>query len=243
VASDQAPEPAGFGNCKVCAYRDVGPPATCYGCAKRTMTPVADHCCEICGQAVPVGEVCRNQLCRPHAQRFFSGAWAIAMKTGPLEAAIYALKDGKVGWGIIFARVVLEEARRLADIMDIGHIIPSPAFLAPGVSRRGNDHAGWVIEQAADQDVHGLPWTLDLIVKTGPTPKLKTLNAVDRRAAAPSIYQALHVPDPSRVVGRRVVVYDDVFTDGTTLNMVARRLREAGASDVVGLTLARQPWQ
>ncbi len=31
----------------------------------------------------------------------------------------------------------------------------------------------------------------------------------------------LRVPDPKRVTGRRVLVFDDVFTEGSTLNEVA----------------------
>jgi predicted amidophosphoribosyltransferase len=45
------------------------------------------------------------------------------------------------------------------------------------------------------------------------------------------------------VAGKTIMVYDDVFTGGHTLNAVARRLREAGAVKVVGLALARQPWR
>ena len=36
------------------------------------------------------------------------------------------------------------------------------------------------------------------------------------------------------VRGMRVLVYDDVFTDGLTLNEVARTLRRAGATEVCG---------
>jgi predicted amidophosphoribosyltransferase len=57
------------------------------------------------------------------------------------------------------------------------------------------------------------------------------------------IPKALEVPDQARVDGRRVLVYDDVFTDGLNLNTVARKLREAGAAQVCGVTLARQPWR
>ncbi len=51
-----------------------------------------------------------------------------------------------------------------------------------------------------------------------------------------------NVPDPSRVRGKAILVYDDVFTDGLLLNTFAKRLRQAGASTVCQVTLARQPW-
>nr|WP_107069874.1 phosphoribosyltransferase family protein [Streptomyces sp. CNQ431] len=42
--------------------------------------------------------------------------------------------------------------------------------------------------------------------------------------------------------GATVLLVDDVFTSGSQLQHVARRLRETGASDVWGLVLARAPW-
>ena len=39
------------------------------------------------------------------------------------------------------------------------------------------------------------------------------------------------------------MVIDDVFTEGSTLREVARALMLAGAEEVAGLTLARQPWR
>jgi predicted amidophosphoribosyltransferase len=64
----------------------------------------------------------------------------------------------------------------------------------------------------------------------------------ERLIVAGDIYNALQVLDPAAVAGAVVVVVDDVFTTGNTLNAVARRLHEAGARAVRGLTLARQPW-
>jgi|GEM_PF-1912861 len=49
-------------------------------------------------------------------------------------------------------------------------------------------------------------------------------------------------PRPVQVIGRRFLVFDDVFTDGSTLREIARALLVAGAEQVGGLVLARQPW-
>ncbi len=167
------------------------------------------------------------------------------MKSGELERLIWRVKGGKWAWGYVFARVVLGF---LYDNPSLVHgvdaIIPMPAFLPGGVDPR-TDHARWVVCQAIEQDDRGLPFAMEppLIVKTMATDRMRAAsNARERRAIADQIYEALVVPDVDRVVGQRIMVYDDVFTSGNTLNAVARKLKNEGAVRVYGLALARQPW-
>jgi predicted amidophosphoribosyltransferase len=55
---------------------------------------------------------------------------------------------------------------------------------------------------------------------------------------------ALRVTDPARTRSKNVLVYDDIFTDGRTLDEVARALQQHGhARTVCGVTLCRQPWR
>ncbi len=61
-----------------------------------------------------------------------------------------------------------------------------------------------------------------------------------------SVRRSLRIGNISGFYGDRLsaVVYDDVFTDGFTLNEVARCLKNKGnANEVCGVTLARQPWR
>ena len=83
------------------------------------------------------------------------------------------------------------------------------------------------------------------IIRTGPTPRLTGNTYQERRRIAEHELRAvLWVPDPKRVTGRRVLVFDDVFTESSTLNEVARAPRVAGgAREVCGVSLCRQPWR
>lgn len=49
-----------------------------------------------------------------------------------------------------------------------------------------------------------------------------------------------YVPKGSAARGRKVLIVDDVFTTGATINECARVLREAGAEKVYGVTIARR---
>lgn len=118
--------------------------------------------------------------------------------------------------------------------------------LLPWAPRKGVDHAGWIVECAHTEDLTNLPFRYapPVIVKTYETSRMaKAQNYAERVATAAAIYDSLRVLDPAAVAGRTVLVVDDVFTSGLTLNATARRLREAGARRVRGVALARQPWR
>lgn len=246
--TNELPAPAGFGNCGRCAYFASGPAQVCQQCAAATLQPAAPFYCPVCGQRITTAQgTCSNRLCSDPG-RHFEFNHAIAMKNGALDRAIKDHKyDKRWGWGIIFARVLLGHLARDPAVATANLIIPMPAEpLPPGVtSRKEIDHSGWIIESAAAQDTVGYPFRADppVIVKTRPTVRMAyTSDYAQRLTVAGDIYTALQVLDPAAVVGAVVVVVDDVFTTGNTLNAVARRLREAGARTVRGLTLARQPW-
>lgn len=75
-----------------------------------------------------------------------------------------------------------------------------------------------------------------LLRKIADTPPQSGISAPEqRRANVLGAYEAI----PEHVCGRRVLLIDDILTTGATLSECARVLREAGAADVVCLTLAR----
>ncbi|UVS79422.1 ComF family protein [Actinokineospora sp. UTMC 2448] len=245
----QLPETPGLGNCGSCKYFASGPPWVCQMCASWTLEPAMPFFCGVCGQQLLTETAqCSNPLCTsPHRQFEFNRA--IAMKTGVLDRGVRAHKYDRVtGWGTIFARVLLGYLDSHPDVAAADLIIPMPAAPLPSgaTSRMGIDHSGWVIESAAIQDTrHRYPFRADppVIIKTRATSRMaSTSNYSERRTTAADIYRALQMLDPGAVQGKTVVVVDDVFTTGLTLDAVARRLREAGASVVRGVTLARQPW-
>jgi predicted amidophosphoribosyltransferase len=124
---------------------------------------------------------------------------------------------------------------------DDGVIVPMPTFVGP----RGREwhHIALVLERVAVED-RRWPLAPGAIVKSGPSRKMVGLNWQERsQAARDELAPLLSVPDPQVVAGRNVLVYDDVFTSGTTLREVSLKLQAAGALQVDGVVLARQPFR
>jgi len=154
---------------------------------------------------------------------------AAAVRSGPVEAALNAYKyRGARQWAPVFGGMLaelMERRRHLVEPFDL--ITASPTFV--GRSDRDFDHTRSMLVEAAHLVPSGRAWPFDTgpvpaIVKMRPTPRLARLDHRERRRVAEQeLRPALDVPDRSRTAGRRILVVDDVFTDGRTLDEVARR--------------------
>jgi predicted amidophosphoribosyltransferase len=165
------------------------------------------------------------------------------MRTGPLREAIDRYKvQNKVGWAGIFGRVLLGYLNAHEAVFD-GYdlIIPSPTWVGEG--GRAFDHTGLVIERATLEDDGTWPFATRVVQKSAATTPFRGQTWQRRREIAElELRPALTVPDPDLVRGKRILVYDDVYTEGLTLREVARSLRDAGAVEVSEVVLARQPY-
>lgn len=120
-------------------------------------------------------------------------------------------------------------------------IIPSPTWIGDGGRRF--DHTGLVIEQAIIEDDGTWPFRVGVVDKMAATMPFRGKTWKKRYEIAEyELRPALTVPEPELVYGKRVLVYDDVYTEGLTLRAVASALRDAGAVEVSEIVLARQPY-
>lgn len=220
--------------------------------------------CPVCGQLLPpvsgpVGEWpaggecpaggerpsggCPNRWCR-RPDRLFSVAFSAGVYTGALRRAIGRFKyRGERGLAPVFAAMM---ARYLGShpawFEEFDVLTAVPAYTGPG-ARRAWDPLGAVLAEL--RPLLGPVWAVEpgLVVKSRETPGMAGLGWAERQAVARGpLRAALVAGDGVDVRGSRVLVLDDVLTDGSTLREVAAVLRRAGASDVAGLVLARPVW-
>ncbi len=87
--------------------------------------------------------------------------------------------------------------------------------------------------------VSGKPFAPLVLERTRPTPSQGAMPSAKARRR--NVLGAFRVPPAKRglLKGRNVLLVDDVFTTGATLDACARALKRAGAARVDALTLAR----
>jgi len=81
-----------------------------------------------------------------------------------------------------------------------------------------------------------LPLLPDTLFRTRQTEPQISLSAADRRL---NVKGAFKVKSPANVVGKRILLLDDVMTTGSTMDECAKELKKAGAVVVIAATIAR----
>ena len=198
-------------------------------------------CCPICGQVVPPpGRWCPNRWCR-RTDRGFSVAFSAGVYEGALSRAIRRYKyGGERSLAATFARMVASFLRAHPVWFEEFDLITAvPSYTGPG-ARRDWDPAGEILRSMDTE------WSIEpgLVTKSVETPGMAGLGWTARQALAKgALRRSLRFATGRDIDGAQVLVFDDVFTEGSTLREVARLLRRHGASDVAGLVLARPGWE
>jgi len=172
-------------------------------------------------------------LCR-YGTYAFDFARSFGAYTSRMSRAILQLKYANVaplgGW---FARRLAGLVERQPQDFAADAVVPVP--LDQGrVRERGYNQAELIAKPLAR--LLGIPFRSYLLVRTRPRPNQLRLTRRERWETVRGAY-ATH--KTAQVDKLRVILVDDVFTTGATLDACSRALKGAGATRVVGLTVAR----
>jgi ComF family protein len=161
----------------------------------------------------------------------FDRAWTLYPYVPPLQDAICLFKyRGKVGLAKPLAQLMLGALPRT---IDVDAILPVP--LHPTRLRAREFNQSLLLAERLGRHL-GKPVLATALARVLPTNPQTTLTRQERRR---NLRRAFTLFRPEAIAERRILLVDDVFTTGTTLDECARVLRKAGAASVCALTLAR----
>jgi predicted amidophosphoribosyltransferase len=200
--------------------------------------------CPVCGQARPQPGPCPNRWCH-RADRGFSVVFAVGVHEGALRHAILRYKYGReTWWAGVFARLFADHlAAHATWFEEFDLLVPTPAYTGRR-ARRDWDPVGEIAGRLEGLVTPLWEIAAGAVEKRAETPAMQGRPWADRQhIAAGPLRRSLAVLAPGRVAEARILVLDDVLTEGGTLREVAHALRRAGAREVAGLVLARQGWR
>lgn len=221
--------------CLGCGAIVEGDAALCAPCFSRIRF-LSAPLCAACGYPFELGAPNVESFCGACARRppAFDRARAVFAYDEASRGLVIGFKHADRTHGApAFARWLARAGAELLPGCDV--ITPVPLHRWRLWTRRYNQ-SGLLAQALAH--LAGCPYVPDLLIRTRATPSQGRLG---RQARMRNVRRAFAVL-PRRaasLVGRRVLLVDDVYTTGATVEEAARTLRAAGAATVDVLTLAR----
>jgi ComF family protein len=227
--------------CRICTRMlDTGSPIPfCHACMDALRQTLPEPLCSLCGRPI-VSSAVANGISLPkcHSCRddlySFDFARSFGAYTPRMARAILLLKYANVTpLGVWFARRLASLVQSQPQSFAADALIPVP--LDQGRLReRGYNQAELIAKPLAR--LLGIPFRSHLLVRTRPRPNQLRLT---RRERWETVRGAYAPQKAAKIDKLRVILVDDVFTTGATLDACSRALKGAGAARVVGLTVAR----
>jgi ComF family protein len=172
----------------------------------------------------------RCSECRRHSPRF-DQALSVGAFEGPLREAIHQFKYRPCR--SLGKPIADWMAAHLLPIRSIDLVIPVPLHRTR-LRQRGFNQA--VLLAAALAKHFILPLCYDNLIRLRATRPQVELSGNERKK---NVSGAFGLVRPEEVAGKSILLIDDVFTTGATMNECAGVLKKAGVSQVHALTAAR----
>lgn len=228
--------------CRSCGEPIRGPDARCF-CPEctRSIRLIAHPLCDICGQpfidAAGEDHSCGACLSRPPTFTR-ARAWACYPRDegqeDPLRTVLQRFKYGKkVSLGPPLGKLLSSSA--LAFFRDVSLDLVVPVPLHPRRLRwRGFNQAA-ILAREIGRSWH-MPMDPFILFRSRETVPQTGLKGDERRKNVSGVFR---VEKGESVRNKRLLLVDDVYTSGATVNECSRVLRRAGAVEIYVLTLAR----
>lgn len=211
----------------------------CNGCLN-SLAPADVNACSVCGEALeftiaevsPLCGICRRALPR------FDFAISFASYDGALRRLVHLLKYEQLRPAARVLGAKLAHVISRADFAKDRAVLVTPVPLHRSKRRQRGFNQAELIARGALRHLDASRFVLHTgnLRRTQATVSQTGLTSHQRRE---NVRGAFALRSPEQVRGRSVVLIDDVYTTGTTLNECARMLRAAGANEIVVATVAR----
>lgn len=139
---------------------------------------------------------------------------------------------GRIGLAKFIARQLL---RQMPDISENWVLIPVPLHRWR-LWKRGFNQSQLIASELAR--LSGTPLYSDILLRNQATPPLKNMTKKQRAAAVKNVF-AVHPKKAGQLLGRKIMLVDDVYTSGATSHACVKILKKAGAERVEIMCWAR----
>lgn len=215
------------------SYKNAAVCPQCWG----KIRPLPDSLCVRCGYPfLFFSGASAVTLCGPCRRNYyyFDFARAVSVFEEPLREIIHSFKYKKrLSLSRPLAQRLADSYLRMAAQFDVEGVVPVP--LHPSRRRERGFNQAEAMARHFCRRVN-LPLLGGSLSRIRPT---LIQAGLSRRGRRLNMKGAFYIKQPEILRGKKILLMDDVFTTGATLNECSRILKEAGVARVSVLTLAR----
>lgn len=195
--------------------------------------------CKVCESKLPFHEKtlcerCGKDKCLDHDSLHFDSIYTLMRYEDICVKAIHQLKDDRQLNFAEYSAKPLGNVLRENGIAQQADIITSVPMHRSKRRKRGYDQAQKLAHFTAAE--LGINENYRLLGRTKDTAEQHTLTASERKTHAEEIYFSL--PDHADIKGKNILLFDDVYTTGSTLNVCSGLLKNMGAKNVFCAAIA-----
>ncbi len=204
-------------------------------CAKclSEYAPISHPRCMCCGKPIKNNEAEYCEDCKNHRKAFYQGR-SLWLHKGKVKQSIYLFKyKNKRIYAQTYAKLLVKEYGRIIEQWQPDCIVPVPVHRHRRKSRGYNQAevlANYIKVALEDK----IPMNTKLVVRTTETAFQKNLDGVQRRKNMRGAFRV----KCERTMPKTVLVIDDIYTTGATMDELSKSLLKAGVDKVVFLTIS-----
>jgi ComF family protein len=221
--------------------------AVCYNCGKslekeskyslclhcyNALPFISEHHCLKCG--IPLRMIEDGPNCEEckDTHHYFDRAISVVQYEEDVKKLIYKLKYSHHTYlarimGAMMAHKLKEEC------ISIDLILPVPLYKGKEIERGFNQSA--LLGKYIANEIN-IPLNTDALIRVKNT---KVMHSLTKRERHENVQDAFKVVDVWVIMDRNILLIDDIFTTGSTVNVCSQLLLSSGAKSITVLTFAR----
>lgn len=217
--------------CFVCHRISKSSKESGYVCTKcmKKLIEVEEPLCLCCGKPILDSDTALCYDCQK-SERYFTQGSALYVYNDVMKASIHMFKEkGRMEYAKYYAGELFKRYKELYRQWNVDCLIPVPLSKVK-LRKRGFNQAKLIADELANY--LKLPVRTDVVIKRE-SPEQKGLSSYEREKNSKKAFIL-----PGNIVqSKRVLMVDDVFTTGNTINYISKLLKYSGCETVYFTTV------
>lgn len=133
-----------------------------------------------------------------------------------------------------FSKLILNNEENIKFIKSYDILIPVPIH-KKRMKERGYNQSELIAKDIVSE-IKNIKFEKKVLIKTSNIAPQSSLNKKQREDNIKNVYR---VKNKEKIVNKRILILDDIYTTGSTVNECAKILKEAGCKDIGVITIAK----